>query len=206
VPVPRLHRSTGPPALEGRVIDVVPTPARAGDRPWWVRGAMVLAIAPGFLAALVLIFLRVIHWMVVATQKALFAKMTLGLLSGRSSGGGILGQLLSSIELKIKVDLNLNLGGGHDRVHTALRVRTSSGERICRVAFAPDLLAVVRGDEIVVWGREHSDGMLRAFELHDRTTGARHRPASLPPSVAVFAAISLVLCWMVLASLQGSGG
>jgi hypothetical protein len=204
LPIPNLYRSSSPPSLVGKVVEAAPTAARAGDRPWWVYAAMVLAIGPGVVAAIVLIFLRVIHWMVMAFQKAMLARMTFGLLGRRSASGGILGRLISSIDLKIKLDLRLE--GWRRRVHTVVRVWTPNGEKVCRVALAPEVLTLAVGDEISVWGPRRSDGIWRAFELHNRTTSTGQRPAALPPSIAAFATMSFVLVVMAVASIQGSGG
>jgi hypothetical protein len=181
------------PDVVGRVLDISPTPPQAGDRPWWSRAALLLAVVPGALAAASLLALRAVTRAILRTERSFLPKMlpfgggdshskssTRGLLA--AGGAGVL--------------LGWHLRGRHsrdDREHTMVRVHTGEGTKVCRIASQPGMIGISVGDQVELRGRFDGHGCLRAFAMRNQTTGADHRPRFVSPTVVALAFVSLVL-------------
>lgn len=81
-----------------------------------------------------------------------------------------------------------------------LRLQEPTRQVACRYLAAPDGISVVLGDELKLWGRFGSDGVLRANRLENSSTGSTHEVALVHPLVAVGAAIAALICLSILAS------
>jgi hypothetical protein len=195
------HRhSPAVPDVAGEVVSVAPTPPQRGDRPWWAGLAFALAIVPGVLAAALLVSLHLIRGGVAGSGRLVAANMLpagMGKTRTRHSSGG--GWLAAG---GLGAMLGWHFRGRRDREHTVLRVRTSAGTTLCRVASPPPALGVGVGDHVQLRGRIHGDGGLRVFALQNQTTGMTHRPSFVPPRLLAFAVCSAVLIAMLVASLS----
>jgi hypothetical protein len=81
-----------------------------------------------------------------------------------------------------------------------LRLQEPTRQVACRYLAAPDGISVVLGDELKLWGRFGSDGVLRANRLENASTGSSHSVALVPPLVVFGAVIAAFFCLTTLAS------
>jgi hypothetical protein len=167
------------------VLAISPTTPQQGDRPWWTTTTLLLVLVPGVLVAFLMLWLSAIRRLVGQHQRTLFMPL-LGFFPRRPA------RRYPWAEEGFKVILEWQLRGLRDREHTMLRVRSSTGVTVCRMASPVRAAPLSVGDRLELRGRRHRDGTLRVFKLYNRTTQCSYSPSFLAPQVVGLSLISVV--------------
>lgn len=96
-------------------------------------------------------------------------------------------------EDSFKMILEWQLRGLREREHTMLRIRSTGGTTVCRMASPARAAPVSVGDRVELRGHKHPDGILRVFKLYNLTTSSSFSPSFLAPEVMPLLLISVVL-------------
>jgi hypothetical protein len=182
------------------VLALSATKPASGDRPRWVAAVYVLAFIP------VLLIVAVI----VAVHAAMrgFTRPKDGFIRSPFRLGTWISPPQSSSStsalLKSAFDTLLSYRQWQASAPVTcseLRLQGSTRQVACRYLAAPDGISVVLGDELKLWGRFGSDGVLRANRLENVSTGSSHSVALVPPLVIFGAVIAAIFCLTTLASI-----
>jgi hypothetical protein len=190
---------TGGPAATGRVLALSATKRARGDRPWWVGVVHVLAVVPVlFIVAVAGATQAALRSMGKAKEGLIRSPLKLSTWVATPQPSSSSSELLTD-GLKALLEY-WSRGASANVVYSQIRLQSPTRQIACRYLAAPDGLPVVVGDELSLWGTFGRDGVLRAHRLENASAGSTHKVTLVHPLVGAGAAVSALLCLMVLAT------